>query len=136
MKFFFFLFILFTTILTINSQVQAQYTGPSATGADITVAEVFENAQRLDRQDVKVRLRGYLVEHIRAEYFWFYDGTGRIRVEIYPRVMPDRPFDETTELILVGEVDFHLLNGSEIEVDHLLFAAEFDAEMARKVRVE
>lgn len=107
-----------------HERVRAQYTGPSSSAGEFSVAEVIESAQRLDRQDVRVQLEGFVTEHIREEYFWFEDGTGRIRIEIYPHVMPAEPFDETTRVILIGEVDHHLLRGPEIEVKQILFARD------------
>lgn len=95
----------------------AQYTGPGAEIKFYTVKEVLDNAQKLDRKDTMVKLKGFVVEQINDEDFWFQDATGKVRVEIEKKYMPDAPFNEKTELIITGEVDYDLLEGTEIEVE-------------------
>lgn len=124
-------YLLFTTILMLamlsTHDAQAQFTGPSSFRTATTVSEVIEDARRLDRQDALVKLRGFVVEQINEDEFWFEDATGRVRLEIEPQYMPSAPFDHTTELVIMAEVDFDLLDGTEIEAKRILFAAEYDA---------
>jgi uncharacterized protein (TIGR00156 family) len=68
-----------------------------------------------------VKIKGYVVEQINSEDFWFQDATGKIRIEIDKKKMPAKPFDEKTELIITGEVDADLLEGTEIEVETVEF---------------
>ncbi|MGE4586624.1 MAG: hypothetical protein AB7D05_04710 [Mangrovibacterium sp.] len=35
--------------------------------------------------------------------------------------LPDVPFDEKTPLYIIGEVDYDLLEGTEVEVEELIF---------------
>lgn len=95
----------------------AQYTGPGAEIKFHTIKEVLDNAQKFDRKDTMVKLKGFVIEQIKEEDFWFQDATGKIRIEIDKKYMPDAPFNEKTELIITGEVDYDLLEGTEIEVE-------------------
>jgi uncharacterized protein (TIGR00156 family) len=101
----------------IFGSVNAQYTGPGSQAKKHHVKEVLDNAQKLDRKDTMVELVGFLVEQIKDEDFWFQDATGKIRVEIDKKHLPDVPFNEKTEVIIMGEVDYNLLEGTEIEVE-------------------
>lgn len=104
----------------IFSGIQAQYTGPGAAVGLTTIKEVTDNASKLDRSDKQVKLKGFVIEQINNDTFWFKDTTGKIRVEIEKKQMPSIPFDENTEVIIIGEVDYDLLEGCEIEVDKLI----------------
>lgn len=96
--------------------VNAQYTGPGSQALSHTVKEVSDNALKLDRKDTMVKLKGFIVEKIKEEDFWFQDSTGKIKVEIDKKHLPQTPFNEKTEVVIVGEVDYDLLEGTEIEV--------------------
>lgn len=82
------------------STAQAQFTGPSASGRERTVAQV-----RDARLGSYVTVTGNVVEHLRGEYFTFRDRTGDIRVEIESSVWQGRPVAPETKVRLVGEVD-------------------------------
>jgi len=113
---------IFLTIVAclIFSNIQAQYTGPGAKLGFSTVKEVIDNASRLDKSDKQVKLKGFVTEQINSDTFWFKDTTGKIKVEIEKKQMPATPFNEKTEVVLIGEVDYDLLDGCEIEVDSLI----------------
>jgi uncharacterized protein (TIGR00156 family) len=100
-----------------------QYTGTGSieNGKLSTVEQVKNNAAKLDRQDVLVKIKGYVVEQINSEDFWFQDATGKIRIEIDKKKMPAKPFDEKTELIITGEVDADLLESTIIDVKKVEF---------------
>jgi uncharacterized protein (TIGR00156 family) len=114
--------VLILIFLLYTPEVEAQYTGPSAVDRQMSVSYVLDNARRLHLRDTHVQLRGFVAEHIREDYYWFEDATGRIRIELYSDVMPARRFDETTEVLLTGEVDFKLLTGAYIWVKQVQFA--------------
>ena len=97
----------------------AQYKGPGAAAKLLTVKEVTKTAYKLDRNDARVKLHGFIIEQINGDTFWFQDTTGKIRIEIEKDQIPAVPFDDKTELFIVGEVDYDLLEGTEIEVEHL-----------------
>lgn len=99
--------------------IQAQYKGPGATGKLTTVKEVAKSAYKLDRSDTLVKLHGFITEQINGDTYWFQDTTGKIRIEIEKDQLPAIPFDDKTKLYIVGEVDYDLLEGTEIEVEHL-----------------
>ncbi|SHE97721.1 TIGR00156 family protein [Mariniphaga anaerophila] len=94
----------------------AQYTGPGSQAADHTVKQVSDNALKLDRKDTMVKIKGFIVEKIKDENYWFQDSTGKIRVEIDKKHLPATPFNDKTEVVIIGEVDYDLLEGTEIEV--------------------
>ena len=102
------------------SDVSAQYTGPGAGITLTTVKEVIANASQLDKSDKQVKLKGFVIEQINKDTFRFKDATGIIMVEIEKKQMPNVPFNEKNEVIIIGEVDYDLLEGCEIEVDSLI----------------
>src|SRR6056297_2584000 len=111
LKFSLILLVSFMSALTI----QEQYTGPDADVELTTVKDVIDNASKLDKSDRHVKVKGFVLEQINDDTFWFKDESGKIKVEIEKKQMPESPFDETTEVILIGEVDYDLLEGAEIE---------------------
>jgi uncharacterized protein (TIGR00156 family) len=78
----------------------AQFTGPGARGAEMTV-----EAARAARVGAYVAVTGRIVSHLREDYYVFRDATGEIRVEIEDRVWAGRPVDPETDLRLRAEVD-------------------------------
>lgn len=100
--------------------VHAQYTGPGAKIELSTVEEIIENASKLDKSDKQVKLNGFVIEQINNDTFWFQDKTGKVRVEIDKKQIPTIPFNEKTKVLIIGEVDYDLLEGCEIEVDVLI----------------
>ena len=42
-------------------------------------------------------------------------------LEIDKKDMPERPFNDTTKLIIIGEVDYDVLEEVEIEVEEIHF---------------
>lgn len=109
--------------LMIASGVQAQYKGPGATSKFFTVKEITQQASKLDRHDTPVKLQGFIVQQMNGETYWFQDATGKIKIEIEKKHLPATPFDEKTEMIIAGEVDYDLLEGTEIEVKQIEFKA-------------
>lgn len=101
--------------------VFAQYQGPKSTDKFYTVKEIRVNAAQLDRIDALVRVRGYIVNQTNEDTYQFKDATGIILADIDRRLLPNRPFTDKTEIILIGEVDYDLLEGTEINVEQLLF---------------
>ncbi|MBW8325707.1 MAG: NirD/YgiW/YdeI family stress tolerance protein [Prolixibacteraceae bacterium] len=106
-------------ILMIAGTVQAQYKGPGANNKSFTVKEVTQQASKLDRSDTLVKLQGFIVQQINGDTYWFQDATGKIKIEIEKNDLPAEPFDEKSEVIITGEVDYDLLEGTEIEVEHI-----------------
>jgi uncharacterized protein (TIGR00156 family) len=80
--------------------VQAQFVGPSARGAQMTVA-----AAAAARVDTYVSVEGTIASHLRGDYYVFRDDTDEIRVEIAPGVFAGRLVGQDTRVRLLGEVD-------------------------------
>lgn len=112
--------ILMTAFLSgIFSVGYAQYTGPGSKAQLYTVKDVTDKALKLDRKDTMVKLRGFVLEQINDDNYWFQDSTGKIKVEIEKKHLPAVAFNEETEIIIIGEVDYDLLEGTEVEAEHV-----------------
>jgi len=98
-----------------------KFQGVGANNRTHTVKEIRDNALRLKMAETQVRVKGNIVEQINYDTYQFRDATGTIRVEIEPHVLPQRPFDENTELILVGEVENFRMFGEQIWVTRVIF---------------
>lgn len=99
----------------------AQYKGPSSTKV-YTVKQIKESASQLDKTDAIVKIEGFIIDRIDDDTYWFQDATGKIQVEIEKDQIPEFPFDEKTKLIIVGEVDYDVLEEVEIEVEFIQLA--------------
>lgn len=112
--------IMMTALLAgIFGTLQAQYTGPGSTAKVKTVKEVSDNALKLDRKDTIVKLHGFIIEQLSDDNYMFKDVTGKIRVEIDKKRLPTTTFNENTEMVIIGEVDYDLLEGTEVEVKNV-----------------
>lgn len=107
--------------MLIGSHAMAQYTGPGSDGKLYTCAEVKNDASNLDKSDALVQLEGFIIERVSKEEYWFQDDTGRILLEISEKDLPNQTFDEKTRLIVIGEVDYDVLEEVEIEVEEIQF---------------
>lgn len=114
--------LLFSLLMVVGYAASAQFKGPKVPEKTYTVKEVLDNATRLDRSDAMVRIQGYIIKQINYDTYEFRDSTGTIQVEIDKKRLPNKPFDQTTKLIIMGEVDYDLLRPVEIEVKEVLFA--------------
>ncbi|MCG6188466.1 NirD/YgiW/YdeI family stress tolerance protein [Maribellus maritimus] len=103
----------------ICSMGYAQYTGPGSKAQLYKVKDASDQALKLDRKDTMVKLQGYVVEQITEDNYWFQDSSGRIKIEIEKKHMPAEPFNDKTEITIVGEIDYDLLEGTEFEVKHI-----------------
>lgn len=113
-------FILTTLFSLVALIAFTQFQGATNLDKIFTVKEIKNSASKLDRNDQLVKVQGHIVKHIGKNDYTFQDATGSIRVELKKKYMPDQPFDEKTELILVCEVDHDLLEGTELEVEELV----------------
>ena len=110
--------LLFT--LFIAAGAKAQYSGPGSEIRLYTVKEIKDDAIQLDRKDVLVRVKGFIVEKLNDEDYIFMDSTGKIPIELEDKYLPDFPFDDKTEIIITAEVDYDMLNGTELEVEKVI----------------
>lgn len=109
-----------TLLITGIGMVYSQYKGPGNEQKIYTVKEIKDNAVKLDRQDIIVAVRGKIIQQLNHNTYLFKDATGSIHAEIKKKNMPSFPFDEKTTVILRGEVDYDLLEGTELEVDEVI----------------
>ncbi len=112
-------FMLGLALLALPQGLFAQYTGPGAAQKFYTVKEVRSQAMRLDRNDELIKVSGYVVNQLNSDLYQFKDETGSINVEIKKKYMPEVAFDEKTKITIIGEVDYDLLEGIEIEVEEI-----------------
>lgn len=92
----------------------AQFTGPSRTTNQITVAEVADA-----RVGSRVTLVGNVIERRWDDYYTFRDETGDITVEIDQRIWRRQPVGVDTQVQISGEVERGLL-GRYIDVEQLV----------------
>ncbi len=78
----------------------AQFVGPSRSG-HLTTVEQAQTARR--GQDIT--LEGFVVKHLRGNYYMFRDATGEMRAEINRHLWRDRKVTSKTPVRLIGEVD-------------------------------
>ncbi len=97
-----------------------QYVGPKSTNKTFTVKEVRDNGAKLDRSDQQVKLKGFIISQINNNTYEFRDSTGIIRVDIKPYLLQNKKFDDKLEITIIGEVDYDLLEGTEIDVDQVI----------------
>ena len=106
---------------SVSNLSYAQFQGPGGADKTYSVKEIIDNPSRLDRSDALVKVQGYIVKQINMDTYEFKDSTGNILVDIDKKKLPTRPFDDKSELILIGEVDNNLLGPVEIEVKEVIF---------------
>ena len=102
----------------------AQSTEPTSTVDIYTIKEIKRHASKLDRMDVLVKVKGFIVKQINKETYEFKDGTGTILIDIDKKKLPQRPFDDNVELVIIGEVDYDMLEPVEIEAEEIFYYTE------------
>lgn len=90
----------FSLALAIAAPALAQFSGPSVTGGQATVAAV----QRAQLGSYH-RLEGNIVSHLREDYYNFRDPTGTMRVEIPADRFGGRQIGPEDTVRIMGEVD-------------------------------
>jgi uncharacterized protein (TIGR00156 family) len=82
------------------TSASAQFVGPSK-ARHLTTVEQAQTARR--GQDVI--LEGFVVKHLRGNYYLFRDATGEMRAEIDRHLWRNRRVTSETPVRLIGEVD-------------------------------
>ena len=97
------------------TSASAQFVGPSRYGGVTTVEEAQDG-----RRGQNVTLEGFVIEHLRANYYTFRDATGEIRVKIDRHLWRNRRVTTKTPLRLIGRMDRevreHYVNVSRVEI--------------------
>lgn len=99
----------------------SQFTGPGSSKDSYTVKQIKEKAHKLDRTDKQITVTGKIIKQIKKDTYLFEDKSGSINVKIKEKNLPKKPFDANTEVTLTGEVDYDFLEGTEIEVELMVF---------------
>lgn len=107
-------------LISLNLLSYGQFQGKQVKNKTYTVSEIKKNATMLDRTDAIVKVKGNIIQQLNSETYVFMDKTGIIRAKIKKKVLPKVPFDEKTDLILVGEVDNDIFEPVEIEVKEMI----------------
>ena len=106
-------FVIFCTVLaTLFLSACAQNSAQGSFGAGLTTVS---EALKL-RDDTPVVLQGRIEYRIRSEYYRFSDETGKIRVEISPKVWRNINVSPSDVVEITGVVDRHLFRRNKIEV--------------------
>lgn len=87
-------------MLAAATPASAQFTGPSARGAAMSVADASQA-----RAGTYVTVEGMIASHLRSDYYLFRDASGEVRVEIDRAVFAARQVTPETRVRLLGEVD-------------------------------
>ena len=82
------------------TNASAQFVGPSK-ARHLTTVEQAQAARR--GQDVT--LEGFVVKHLRGNYYMFRDETGEMRAEIDRHLWRNRRVTSETPVRLIGEID-------------------------------
>ena len=91
---------------------QGGFSGPGQTVGTATAASQM-------RDDVKVRLRGNIINHLGGEKYTFQDSTGTIVVDIDHDKWGGQTITPTDTIEIYGEIDRDW-NSVEVEVDRLI----------------
>ncbi len=119
------------SLLLVSSMSRAQFVSNESQLHN--VQQIKDRAIRYSFTDKHVTLQGYLVEHIREDYYLFKDDSGTIRVEIYPSLMPSTPFTQNSRVTITGEVDLFFLRPEIYVSSILLNEQEIDAGISHSV---
>lgn len=119
------------SLLLVSSMSRAQFVSNESQLHN--VQQIKDRAIRYSFTDKNVTLQGYLVEHIREDYYLFKDDSGTIRVEIYPSLMPSTPFTQNSRVTITGEVDLFFLRPEIYVSSILLNEQEIDAGISHSV---
>ncbi len=92
----------------------AQFTGPVADRAQLTVEQALEA-----RVGTYAVITGQIINQIREDYYTFRDGTGDIRIEIAPNVWNNQEVTPQTTVRLHVEVDTNLFGRRYLWVESL-----------------
>ncbi len=102
-------------VLCAASSAHAQYTGPSQAVAYKNVADILKNPV----DDVRVTLRGKIVNRLSDDMYQFSDGTGIIKVEIDEEDFAGQRVDANTQVEIWGKIDKDLMRDPEVDVKRL-----------------
>jgi len=75
-----------------------------------------QDVLNLRRDDVPVTLQGRIIYHIRSDYYRFADETGKIRIEIPPRIWGSLRVTADDLIEVTGIVDRGLLRRNYVEI--------------------
>jgi uncharacterized protein (TIGR00156 family) len=95
----------------------AQFTGPGAVAADVTVKSILQKP--VDDQWVSVR--GHITKRVGSDKYLFTDGTGEIRLDIDDKYFPtEAPITSETPIQISGKVDTEFMRSPEIDVKQIV----------------
>jgi uncharacterized protein (TIGR00156 family) len=120
MKKSFLILVLTSGLLLLASLAFGQYKGPGTKIRLYTVVEIKNAASKLDRSDITVKVKGNIIRQIDHDTYVLRDDSGSVQVQIDKILFQDKSIDEHTQVILIGEVDYDLLEPLEIEVNEIL----------------
>jgi uncharacterized protein (TIGR00156 family) len=107
-----------TNLVSDHKQSNSEYPVP------YKVKDLEKDAIKLDRADTDVKLTGKIIDRIDSRHYWFEDDTGPIIIDIRGRILPSDDLNDETVFIIIGEIDYDYLDGSEIEVEQIMVFTE------------
>lgn len=103
------------TALTLPMVAMSGYHGPVKQKFYTSVSDVLNDP--ID--DWAVMLEGRITLHEGGDFYRFTDPTGEIRIELEMDDMPIRPFDDSTVVRIMGEIEDNPMRTPMVEVDRV-----------------
>jgi uncharacterized protein YdeI (BOF family) len=98
--------LLFSALLSISNLGFAQDDFSFSNQGYFTVGEISRNATSIEKNNMMVKTRGYIIQRLSSETFFFRDDTGIIRVRIPKDLQDPVYFNDKIELVITGTVNY------------------------------
>lgn len=98
--------LLFSALLSISNLGFAQDDFGFSNQGYFTVGEISRNATSIEKNNMMVKTRGYIIQRLSSETFFFRDDTGLIRVRIPQDLQDPVYFNDKIELVITGTVNY------------------------------
>lgn len=73
-----------------------------------TIGEVMRNARQLHNDSTAVKITGYVTKKLRDNNYLFEDKTAEIQIDIDPRYLPSKPFNDKDAVTIKALVQYEI----------------------------
>lgn len=73
-----------------------------------TIGEVMRNARQLHNDSTAVQITGYVTKKLRDNNYLFEDKTAEIQIDIDPRYLPRKPFNDRDAVTIKALVQYEI----------------------------
>ncbi|MBO5658120.1 MAG: NirD/YgiW/YdeI family stress tolerance protein [Duodenibacillus sp.] len=112
-------FVLFAAALSLSGVAAAQFVNPSAPAATTTTHTSVKSVLENGKDDQRVVLEGFIVEHVKGDDYRFKDKTGTLTVDIDEDDFKGQKVTPDTRVRIEGEVDSELVGENKVDVERL-----------------